>query len=291
MRPMPFMVVLIALAWPARANPPSAGAGVEPNAAGGGYAQGLDPTGAAYAPWPAPDAGYITDLAAILTSEQEIELEQYLWRVEARTGVEIAVLLVDSISDFPGAGRQSIESFAGGVFDRWGVGNMPGNDGVLLLVAVRDRRARIELGAGYGNLRDGDAQRIMDGVIVPKFRDGRYASGVIAGTEALGLRFAGVRRGFDWTMLVAAVMLALSLTISVSLFRSGKRGWGWLLVGGAISVAIYLMEAAAAAHERSGSSGTGSFGDGSPGGFGGGFGGGFSSGGGSSGGGGASGSW
>ncbi len=246
--------------------------------------------GQKYAPWPAPDAGYVTDLADVLNLEQEIELERYLWEVERDTGVEIAVLTVGSIKDFPGTSNGTIETFATGVFDRWSIGNLPRNDGVLLVVALRDRKARIELGTGYGNLRDGDARRIMDGKIIPRFKSGNYADGLIAGTRALGLQFAAARYGFDWPMLIGVVLAVLSVTVAISLFRSGKRGWGWLAVGGAIGAAIYVTNAFGEMNRLNDERGGGGWGGGlgggaSAGGFGGGFGGG------SSGGGGASGRW
>lgn len=258
-----------------------------------GVTQGVGDAGGdapKYAPWPAPDGGYVTDLANVLNIEQEIDLERYLWGIERDTGVEIAVLTISSIKDYPGTSNGTIESFATGVFDRWGVGNLPKNDGVLLVVALRDRKARIELGAGYGNLRDGDARRIMDGKIIPRFKSGNYADGLIAGTHALGLQFAAVRYGFNWPMLVGIVLLVLSVTISISLFRSGKRGWGWVAVGGGIIAALYVANAFRAMNRLNDELGGGGWGGGlGGGGSAGGFGGGF--GGGSSGGGGASGGW
>jgi len=55
-----------------------------------------------YAPFPTPDSGYVTDLANLLTQNQEEEIEQWLWHVEETSGVEIAVVTINSISDYPG---------------------------------------------------------------------------------------------------------------------------------------------------------------------------------------------
>lgn len=233
---------------------------------------------ARYAPYPAPDAGYVTDLADLLSDEQEDELERWLWDVEEQSGIEIAVLTVDSIFDYPGAQARSIEQFARGVFDAWGVGNMPANEGVLLVVAVRDREARIELGAGYGNLRDGDAARIMQNDIIPHFKDGDYSGGIRSGVKAMIGEFAGMRIGWNWPLIILIALVPILIAVAVSLFRNGKRGWGWVCVGG-IFVVLLGIFAVLRTTGRSTSSGGGA------GGFGGGFGGGFS------GGGGATGSW
>lgn len=247
-----------------------------------GFTEGVGPADHSqnYGPWPAPDANYITDTQNVLNRQQQDELEQYLWYIEEHKGVEIAVLIIDSIQDYPGTSNRSIETFARGLFDTWGIGNLPANDGVLLVVALGDRKARIELGNGYGNLRDSDAQYIMDHAIIPQFKKGDYANGVIAGTKALGLEFAGVRLGFNWGMLYSGLGSVIATLIAVSLFRSGKRGWGWVAVGGAIVMLLYFLNGLRTAHRINSEWGGG----GSSGGFGGGFGGGFSGGGGASGG-------
>jgi uncharacterized protein len=235
-----------------------------------------------YAPYPAPDSGYVTDLADLLSGEQEERIEQWLWQTESRTGIEIAVVTIGSIREYPGTEAGSIEAFARGLFDAYGIGNMPENKGVLLLVAVHDRKARIEVGAGYGNLRDADARRIMDGRIIPHFKDGEYAEGITDGVRAIAGRFARVRFGTNWLLIALIVAVPVVILIAISLFRSGKRGWGWICVGLLIVILLAICRTVSTVvrHLPSGSSGSWSAG-----GFGGGFGGGFS------GGGGATGSW
>ncbi|MEX2386919.1 MAG: TPM domain-containing protein [Phycisphaeraceae bacterium] len=235
-----------------------------------------------YAPYPEPDAGYVTDLAGLLSADEEERIEQWLWQAESRTGVEIAVVTIDSILDYPGTDNQRIEAFARGLFDAYGIGNLPENDGVLLLVARGDREARIELGAGYGRRRDRDARAIMDGTIVPAFANGDYPAGITDGVKAILLEFAGVRVGWNWPLIVTGLAIPLVGAVAVSLFRSGKRGWGWVAVGLLIVLLLALvrMVVTVVRHMPEGNSGSWSSG-----GFGGGFGGG------SSGGGGATGSW
>jgi len=76
-------------------------------------------------PYPRPDAGYVTDLADMLSRDEEERIERLLWRAEEEKGVEIAVLTIESLQDYPGTANQSIESFATEVFNRYRIGNLP----------------------------------------------------------------------------------------------------------------------------------------------------------------------
>ncbi len=250
-----------------------------------------------YSPYPNPDEGYVTDLANLLSDEQQERLESLLSAREKKTGVEIVVVTINSIKDFPGTSNRSIEEFAKALFDTYGIGNMPKNDGVLLLVAIKDRKARIELGAGYGHKRDSESSRIMNKKIIPSFKKARYAKGIIKGTESLAHEFAYVFPIPIWALIATTGTIAYVIVlIAISLFRNGKRGWGWISAGflivaflGLSWVIVWLvtrtLEILDALNIQS-DGGSYSSGGYSGGGFGGGgFGGGFS------GGGGATGSW
>jgi len=234
--------------------------------------------GKSCAPYPQPDIGYVTDKAGLLTSRQKEKLDAYCYTTEKRTNVEVVVVTINSIKDYPGTDNRSIEDFARGLFDKYGIGNMPRDDGVLLLVARRDRKVRIELGKFYGHGRDDDTRRIVDDDILPCFRDDDYAAGITEGTRAIIREFAGLRIGFPWTALLLGLAAVGLILVCVSLFRNGKRGWGWVVAGIVIILIVLAFKTVGHVVEAlpSGSS---------SGGFGGGFGGG------SSGGGGATGSW
>jgi uncharacterized protein len=235
-----------------------------------------------YAPFPQPDTGYVTDLADLLTKEQEERIEQWLFQAEEKSGVEVVVVTVTALEKYAGT-PGTIEQFATGLFNKWGIGNLPKNDGVMLLISVDDRKARIELGTGYGKSRDADARLIMDDTLVPYFRDGKYADGIEAGVKDLVLEFAHVRIGYNWPLIIVAVSIPIVLLVAISLFRNGKRGWGWVALGLLLvlllGVTWVVVSTLRAVNSRGDSDSW------SPGGFGGGFGGGSSSGGG------ATGSW
>ncbi|MGA7616626.1 MAG: TPM domain-containing protein [Thermoanaerobaculia bacterium] len=235
-----------------------------------------------YAPWPEPGPGYVTDHADVLSDAQEEKIEQWLIRVEKESGVEIIVVTIPSMNAYPGTNDASIEAFARGLFNRWGIGNFPTNDGILLVVSTGDRNARIELGAGYGHARDAEADRIMERVIVPRFRKGDYAGGITDGVRAIVNTFTPVHIGFRWKVVVIPLAIVALALIGFSLLRSGKRGWGWVFIGLALALLLFLLYVlvmvmrARSRYGRSSGWSSGGFG---------GFGGGFS------GGGGATGSW
>lgn len=271
-------------------------------------------------PYPTPDIGYVTDLANILSDKQEQQLEDLLNKTETDTGVELLVVVIKSIKDYPGSANRSVESFAAAMFNDYGIGNMPQNNGILLLVCVKDRKARIELGAGYGHRYDAKTRSIMSNTIIPKFKSNNYPAGIIAGVKACLKAFTpkstvvqkatrqtpktpqkstrtsvtdhsspvdpthlkattsdipvkvhnqqhnnlpqhiqtqtahAVTRRYNprmqgtspATALLLIVGLVIAILIAISLFRSGKRGWGWVFVGFAIILLLCLFHIIAA---------------------------------------------
>lgn len=230
-----------------------------------------------YSPYPKPDSGYVTDIANFLTVDQEEKIERKLWRCESETGVEIAVVIINSMSDY--MPNQTIESFATGLFNKYGIGNLPKNDGVLVLISKDDRKMRIELGEYYGHSRDGDAQRIVN-MMTSHFKNGDYSKGVIKGIDDVLYEFAGY--GTNWLLIGLLIAVPVVILIIISLFKSGKKGWGWVFVGFLFVIILGIIQILWTVAKHTPSSNSSSWGSG---GFGGGFGGG------SSGGGGASGGW
>jgi len=128
---------------------------------------------------PSP-AGPVTDLAGILDAGTQQRLLRLIRDVQERTTAEIAILTVPSTEPL------TVEEYAVAIFDRWKIGKRGKDNGLLFLVAVRDRRMRITTGYGLeGILPDGKVGEIRDRDIVPYFRAGRYPEGILRGTEAL----------------------------------------------------------------------------------------------------------
>jgi uncharacterized protein len=244
--------------------------------------------GAAQQPVPAL-TGHVVDTTATLAPDALARIDAKLAAFEARKGSQIAVLLVRTTAP------EALEEYALRVAEQWRIGRGGVDDGVVLVVALDDRRLRFEVGYGLeGAVPDALARRIIAETIAPRFYEGDIAGGLDAGLDE---PFAALP-----VVLIFALLAApLFRRMFGSLFGSAALGAGagfivWLLssvlfaslVAGAM-VFVFALTGAGGSVGRWASRG-GGFG-GMPGGFGGGRGGGFRGGGGRFGGGGASGGW
>ncbi len=79
----------------------------------------------------------------------------------------------------------TIEYYAYELFNEWGIGSERRNFGMLLLVSLGDRKARIELGASWGVTYNVDAQKVMNTMIIPAFKQSDYSAGILAGVTGM----------------------------------------------------------------------------------------------------------
>lgn len=131
--------------------------------------------------------GRVTDLADVLSPQQRERLATILASYEKETSHQIAVLIVPTLSG------ESIESFSLRVSNAWGIGHRGIDNGILIALAMKERRVRIALGYGFErHISDDRAKEIIDTLMVPAFRKRDYAGGLEAGINALivdGRRF------------------------------------------------------------------------------------------------------
>lgn len=139
--------------------------------------------------YPAPLDPYVTDMADLLSPQAEIRLKSRLAALRSDTGVEATVVTIPTRSDYKPA-APSLEAFATGLFNTWGVGDADRNDGIMLLVVPEDGETRLELGAAYNQGYDVLAQDIVSRWLVPALRDGDYSDGIEAGMDAVVDRIA-----------------------------------------------------------------------------------------------------
>ena len=232
------------------------------------------------------DREFVRDSANIIDDETETKIVAQCDQLLTDKATPIIVVTIDSMAKH-GPPGQRIETFAMLLFNQWQIGHerLEGQDwntGILLLVSKGDRRARIELGAGWGHDKDQVCQQIMDTLIVPEFKAGDYSQGILAGVDGLNkmareLALPTPPKPMSH-YLIMVVGTGLVIFTIVSLIRRGSGGWAWIMWAAVFGVIGYLLYQMAQNRRSSGGFGGGSFGGGS-------FGGGFS------GGGGASGSW
>jgi uncharacterized protein len=127
-----------------------------------------------------PLSGRVVDRTGTLSAGDIDTLTQGLKDLERRKGSQVAVLIV------PTTQPESIEQFTIRVAEAWKIGRKKIDDGALLVVAKNDHKLRIEVGYGLeGALTDITARRIIDEVIVPRFRTGDFSGGISAGVDRM----------------------------------------------------------------------------------------------------------
>ena len=134
--------------------------------------------------------GYVSDFAQVIDRGSRQHLEQYCARLEKATGVQLALVTIPSLQGEP------IEDVANALFRAWGIGSKQSNEGVLLLLAIRDRRSRLEVGYGLEPvIPDGYAGSVLR-AMRPALREQRYGEALLVAAAELGERIAqakGVR--------------------------------------------------------------------------------------------------
>lgn len=259
-------------------------------------------------PLPAQPRDHVEDLAGVVSPDVRRALIGCLLELEQKTGVQMVILTVQSTDGVP------IEEFALRTGEQWRLGRKGRDDGVLVVIAVRERRWRFEVGYGLeGLLNDSFCGRVGREVFAPHFKRGDYGAGLYEGALVLinriaqdrgvaitGLPLRRIESGDDGgaCLLVGLVVLIVLASTVFGRARYVRRYtrptdglWLWLLLSGL----GHGRRSWGGGHRGSwGGGGFGSFGGGGFGGFGGGgFGGGSFGGGGGGGfgGGGASGGW
>lgn len=143
-------------------------------------------------PKPTAAAGiYVQDYAQVLSAEDKRRLLSIGQELDNKTTAQLAVVTVKTLD------RQPIEDYSLSILREWGIGSKEKNNGALIVVAVQDRRSRIEVGYGLeGLLTDGLTGRIQDQAMIPYFRKGNYAAGIVNGyavTASLIAKDAGIQ--------------------------------------------------------------------------------------------------
>jgi uncharacterized protein len=234
-------------------------------------------------PLPAHPSQYVVDLAGVLDAPTQARLNGLLHDLEAKTAAQVVVLTINSLE------RQPIEEFSHHTAVLWGIGQKGKDNGVLLTVAVKDHKYRIEVGYGLeGTLPDSLVGSLGRQYLVPNFRRGDYAGGItatvnqiakiVSGGKVGGQAFAGKPQYHGETVakkqpseagstviLLSLFLILVVISIFMRAIRGGRGGGGFFWLGGGPGGGGWSSE-------------------------GGGFGG-FSGGGGDFGGGGASGDW
>lgn len=248
----------------------------------------------------------VIDQTNTLTAAEIQQLSDQILTFEKAKGSQMSVLIV------PNTGEETIEQYSMRVVEKWKLGRKGVDDGVLLLVAKDQRELRIEVGYGLeGSLTDALANRIINEVIVPKFKAEEFAQGIQSGvtqmiqvidgeplpdTTKVGLMIEAQ----PYWVKIAVLAMILSKTLGTLLKRITKQPklaaiitgiaafsgyivfWGWHIIPAIVTALICgvltMVTRGNGSTSRHGSSRSSSRSSSSRSGGGGGFGGGGSSG-------------
>ena len=163
----------------------------------------------------------VTDLAGLLSEEQARNLEQKLQNLESTDSTQIALLIIPSLEG------EVLEDYSHRVASAWRLGQKGRDNGALLLLAMKERKVRIEVGYGLeGKLTDALSRRIIQQEIVPHFREGNYPAGIDAAVDAM---IKVVRGEYE------------ALPIQEARKRRGSSGWIGSLVWFALPFIFVLQ--------------------------------------------------
>jgi uncharacterized protein len=236
--------------------------------------------------------GYVSDFARAIDPGTKAELEQYCIRVDKATGAEMAIVTLPTLEGEP------IEDVANLLYRRWGVGKKGKDEGVLLLLVIRDRRSRIEVGYGLEPIiPDGFAGSVLR-EMRPALRNQNYGDALSLGAHTIATRIAQAKNitletkptisqrrqrhdePIPWPIIVGGLFLLFWMFAGGGRGGRGRRGgWGG---GGGLLPGIILGHMMGRRGGMWGPRGGGGFGGYDTGDSFGGFGGGDSGGGGAS---------
>jgi uncharacterized protein len=201
---------------------------------------------------PLPElTGPVSDLAGIIDAESRQQLDQWSRALLAASGDVIVVVTVDSYAPFGDLREYAVKLFEN---HGRGIGDRGKDNGLLIVLAVREREVWVEVGYGLeGWITDGFAGETSRNAMVPEFRNGRYGPGLVAGVARVATRIAEGRgvvltgvdvpepsprgrnsgRGVPVVFIIIFALMFLGQAATLArrasrLTRRGRRGWsGW----------------------------------------------------------------
>jgi len=179
--------------------------------------------------------GPVVDKVGVLSSDFQAQLTSRLLTFSRDRGSQIGVLIVRSTKP------EEIEQYSIRVVDKWKLGREKFDDGALLIIAIDDRRLRIEVGYGLeGAIPDIKAKRIIEEIIKPRFKSGDIPGGVLAGIDSI----EGLIKGEDLPSPIQSTdSNANFIGYAIIFFTVGE--FVYLALGGMAAAAVNLTLAGA----------------------------------------------
>jgi uncharacterized protein len=195
---------------------------------------------------------HVVDTTGLLDSSQQAALEAKLDALEKAKGSQVVVLIVPTVQP------EDISSYANRVGNAWKIGRKNVGDGVLFVVAFKDRQMRIEVAKTLeGAIPDLAAKQIITNAVTPRFKAGDYAGGISAGVDQLSARIKGEALpevgaagttgnidtgGFGGMDLLVFMFFAVPIGSMIAKSIFGQK-LGSLITGGAVGTIAFMFTA------------------------------------------------
>ncbi len=196
---------------------------------------------------PGKPQGFVSDFANIIDASTRQSLENKLLDLNNTKTAEIAVVTV------PDLGDESIETYAVKLFEEWGIGKKGVDNGLLLLVAPKEREVKIEVGYGMESVvTDLLANQVIQKVIIPEFKADNYSRGIQGGVDSL----VAIINNTDDTSIIAdapksdfgginfeffVFIFFLFVSIFSRILSKSKSWWMGGIIGAGIGVIVSLF--------------------------------------------------
>ncbi len=190
-----------------------------------------------------PIAGnFVTDEAHMISAEDKQAINLVAENLLKEQRIPLYVVTINSLLEYDSI--DGIANYAIELFNNWGIGYKTHNYGILLLISKNERKVRIEFGANYDHRYDVDAFKIMNNFIIPEFKESNFSNGILSGAKALDTLARGIELPkqevpkWFYPLLIIAILSIIG--IAFSLFKSGRKGWGWAFLAG-IGFLIWML--------------------------------------------------
>lgn len=191
--------------------------------------------------------GYVSDFAGVIDAQSKAEIEDYAGRLQQATGAQLAFVTLPSLQGEP------IEDVTNDIFHAWGVGQKNEDNGAMVLLAVSDRKTRLEVGGGLGGIIPDSMAGLLLDDMRPALRQSQYGQAMLAAAERLGATIAqskgvqiaapamrqriprSTRDSIPWPLIFIGIFVLLMLLRGGGGTRYGGGGgggfWTGLLLG------------------------------------------------------------
>lgn len=125
-----------------------------------------------------PLTGPVNDYARLFNGSDLRELNNYLYALDQKSDLQIAILTIPSLED------ENLEDYSIRVAEQWKIGQKGKDSGVIFVIAAQEHKLRIEVGYGLeGLITDAQSSRIIRSIMIPAFQKGEYGKGTLLGVK------------------------------------------------------------------------------------------------------------